>query len=242
MLVHSNVELIGSVAQNTVSRIVIEEPGVRWKRIKVEQLDRIRIEPAGGKDVSRERRHDASNRVRYAACDGTRGGRIKNLAKGSRASEQVGTRAALREQLGEIGVAAVSLKHCWDRVDKRYRLANARAFVVPEEKSLVLADGSADREAELILAVLSLGNAARVLEEVCGIQGVVAQELPDVAMEFVGPGFNGRIQDGASGSAGLRTVVVRLHLEFRNGVNRRLHRSEERRVGKECRSRWSPYH
>src|SRR3989449_11621476 len=25
-------------------------------------------------------------------------------------------------------------------------------------------------------------------------------------------------------------------------VRRKLHRSEERRVGKECRSRWSPYH
>src|SRR5256885_1326353 len=28
----------------------------------------------------------------------------------------------------------------------------------------------------------------------------------------------------------------------RPGILRRLHRSEERRVGKECRSRWSPYH
>ena len=25
-------------------------------------------------------------------------------------------------------------------------------------------------------------------------------------------------------------------------IERALHRSEERRVGKECRSRWSPYH
>ena len=25
-------------------------------------------------------------------------------------------------------------------------------------------------------------------------------------------------------------------------LNKQLHRSEERRVGKECRSRWSPYH
>ena len=25
-------------------------------------------------------------------------------------------------------------------------------------------------------------------------------------------------------------------------LDERLHRSEERRVGKECRSRWSPYH
>ena len=30
--------------------------------------------------------------------------------------------------------------------------------------------------------------------------------------------------------------------EFQDHGIRRLHRSEERRVGKECRSRWSPYH
>ena len=30
--------------------------------------------------------------------------------------------------------------------------------------------------------------------------------------------------------------------EFLNERNRRFFRSEERRVGKECRSRWSPYH
>ena len=29
---------------------------------------------------------------------------------------------------------------------------------------------------------------------------------------------------------------------FENGVHRENVRSEERRVGKECRSRWSPYH
>ena len=29
---------------------------------------------------------------------------------------------------------------------------------------------------------------------------------------------------------------------YRRGKNSHTHRSEERRVGKECRSRWSPYH
>ena len=32
------------------------------------------------------------------------------------------------------------------------------------------------------------------------------------------------------------------HLMIRPGVDRIQKRSEERRVGKECRSRWSPYH
>src|SRR5687767_15689660 len=38
-----------------------------------------------------------------------------------------------------------------------------------------------------------------------------------------------------------RTALSRLHAE-RLRQDRRRSRSEERRVGKECRSRWSPYH
>ena len=32
------------------------------------------------------------------------------------------------------------------------------------------------------------------------------------------------------------------YLGWQTRLNRRVARSEERRVGKECRSRWSPYH
>ena len=35
----------------------------------------------------------------------------------------------------------------------------------------------------------------------------------------------------------LQTVGMRVNIEYENSP-----RSEERRVGKECRSRWSPYH
>ena len=35
------------------------------------------------------------------------------------------------------------------------------------------------------------------------------------------------------------SVDIGLHFP---GLSRLFHRSEERRVGKECRSRWSPYH
>src|ERR1017187_6322073 len=40
----------------------------------------------------------------------------------------------------------------------------------------------------------------------------------------------------------LVTFVFALSGQFRIYWQRRLWRSEERRVGKECRSRWSPYH
>ena len=43
-------------------------------------------------------------------------------------------------------------------------------------------------------------------------------------------------------------MIIRTYLDYpievvaRKSVIKRLWRSEERRVGKECRSRWSPYH
>ena len=43
--------------------------------------------------------------------------------------------------------------------------------------------------------------------------------------------------DEAGQVSGERTRALARHL-----VNKGVKRSEERRVGKECRSRWSPYH
>ena len=43
-------------------------------------------------------------------------------------------------------------------------------------------------------------------------------------------------------AAGLRLKVPPLRYCTDNGAQIAAHRSEERRVGKECRSRWSPYH
>ena len=39
-----------------------------------------------------------------------------------------------------------------------------------------------------------------------------------------------------------RTNKVAMNACTKNGLKKALTRSEERRVGKECRSRWSPYH
>src|SRR5690348_11584185 len=55
-----------------------------------------------------------------------------------------------------------------------------------------------------------------------------------------------RRKAGAENEPGVRQVGVAddafLHRALRFGQIRRDQRSEERRVGKECRSRWSPYH
>ena len=40
----------------------------------------------------------------------------------------------------------------------------------------------------------------------------------------------------------LKSARALFSIEDYKGANNRAYRSEERRVGKECRSRWSPYH
>ena len=40
----------------------------------------------------------------------------------------------------------------------------------------------------------------------------------------------------------VRMIMQTIHLYDRLDIKRTKERSEERRVGKECRSRWSPYH
>src|SRR5688572_948212 len=55
-------------------------------------------------------------------------------------------------------------------------------------------------------------------------------------------GVNGRGKDHLQGLSGVKAVEIAAICDVDETVlNKRL-RSEERRVGKECRSRWSPYH
>ena len=64
--------------------------------------------------------------------------------------------------------------------------------------------------------------------------GVKVNALSDVNFELQKGDLVAIIGDSGSGKSTL------LHLLA--GVDKPLTRSEERRVGKECRSRWSPYH
>ena len=51
---------------------------------------------------------------------------------------------------------------------------------------------------------------------------------------------NGEEEGGKDGN--LQKLIKQMKKNEEDLVNKRLDRSEERRVGKECRSRWSPYH
>ena len=58
-------------------------------------------------------------------------------------------------------------------------------------------------------------------------------------LEHAAAGSEGILSDQVSDE--LRATIV-LFASVLDEQQRRLYRSEERRVGKECRSRWSPYH
>src|SRR2546421_1089592 len=77
-----------------------------------------------------------------------------------------------------------------------------------------------------------------------------AQALPTVAFQTFEPGFSNLYMRGIVGDANtnhsgpLPSVGTYLDEQPITTIQGSLdlHRSEERRVGKECRSRWSPYH
>ena len=74
-------------------------------------------------------------------------------------------------------------------------------------------------------------------EMYCGMSDVEVSELK-ASMEDIlkknpfGLVYNKALTDNVPGKINIRPVSYQNHLT----------RSEERRVGKECRSRWSPYH
>ena len=85
-------------------------------------------------------------------------------------------------------------------------------------------------------------GAARIAARLCGVLGLSLLTLslvPFADLPCVARRFNPReaaLMDRTVGLLGSILAAAHLILKFR------LCRSEERRVGKECRSRWSPYH
>src|SRR6266571_6753481 len=83
-----------------------------------------------------------------------------------------------------------------------------------------------DEDDRNALAPQRLGRAARG-DDLPSQANQLAREIDDAAL------VRNRQERSHQSSATARTMSTRLSKSFR---------SEERRVGKECRSRWSPYH
>ena len=66
--------------------------------------------------------------------------------------------------------------------------------------------------------------ATRVLNEITGVENIYMEQI------------------NAFGSVNRYPLQRVITIGFFALINPGMHRSEERRVGKECRSRWSPYH
>ena len=60
-----------------------------------------------------------------------------------------------------------------------------------------------------------------VFKPVGGVEDVVAEKFPCRAVNAVGSGLDGGIQNGARGTAKLSAEICRLHLEFLDRVQRR---------------------
>ena len=114
----------------------------------------------------------------------------------------------------------------------------AAAKIVGRDHPVVICDVSQDR---LDAAVAALGEAdVECTAVVCDItdQKSVA-ELVETS-SAVGPVASVIHTAGLSPSMGSADLIIRVNAVGTVNINEA--RSEERRVGKECRSRWSPYH
>ncbi len=65
------------------------------------------------------------------------------------------------------------------------RLPQTRALIITKEKGLVFLDGTTHGEAELILAEFPSADTGGIVEKVIGIQFVVAQKFPEIAVELI---------------------------------------------------------
>ena len=73
----------------------------------------------------------------------------------------------------------------------------------------------------MILAQFALFDSRIVLKPIRGIEYVVAEKFPGRAMDTVGAGLDGGVENSARGTAQLGAEVRGLHLEFLDRVHRR---------------------
>src|SRR2546425_13097411 len=99
------------------------------------------------------------------------------------------------------------------------------------------------RIASMTKAITSVGVMMLIEEGKLSLDDPVSKYLPAFKSERVLVALG----DSAKGTRdslvpAIRQVTVHDLLTHRSGIAYVFARSEERRVGKECRSRWSPYH
>src|SRR5436190_22411284 len=82
---------------------------------------------------------------------------------------------------------------------------------------------AANRGAELVATELTGLQATRILEEIGGVQLIVPQEFPHVAVKLVTSRLDGCIKNASACPAKLRAEGAGLYLEFLNSIHGRQH-------------------
>ena len=191
--------------RSAVVEVVAQRAGVtRLIRLRIilQHVARYGIEPGGGNEVARKDVADGAGSGRIRA----RGGRIEH-------GDQL---SGIRPRLGKIPVA---LELSGYRSERVAELALAQAFERAHEERLVALDGAADGAAKLIPLEAGQRHAARIVEEIVGVQHGVPEELIRAAMERVAAGFVDQVQHAGHAASELGVVVLRLHLELFHGVD-----------------------
>ena len=101
---------------------------------------------------------------------------------------------------------------------ERAPLAQPKTLIAAEVEQLVLENRSSDVAPKLVLRKGRARDTISVVEEVIGVQHLVAYEFVDRTMDLVRSRLGRKVDDSAGKPAVLRPQVVGLHLEFLDGV------------------------
>ena len=138
--------------------------------------------------------------VDHLPCRGTLPGHIRRrielvddvLADGIIAGSRnaVAGKRLLRERIvdGAAQFREITCPHqvCGDAGGEGQGIAHAPSLVVHEEEGLVVPDRAAQCPAKLILAEGRFGAAELVIEQIVGVELVIAQELEPAAVKLIG--------------------------------------------------------
>src|SRR5260370_42539167 len=89
-----------------------------------------------------------------------------------------------------------------------------QSFVGAEDKRAIANDRAAAGAAKLILSKGRLGRTRAIGKEIVGVQFVMAQEFPHIAVEFVGAGLRHDRGEPAASASEPPARSVGNHLEF----------------------------
>src|ERR1700735_568248 len=182
---------IGVVGKQRTNRIR------RRKRVQIQQFDRVGIQATAGNHVEiaagegeiepGRRRTATAERIAnvHTGRNLARGRGVENRAGRHGAAKSIGFGSGLSlDEVLEVGVTAAALRLAGNGPSKNRALHAAKTFVVSEEKHFVEAaeqlrddDRATGGEAELVLAEFALRNRVSVLEEVRGVEFVVAEKF-----------------------------------------------------------------